>query len=59
MVGDNQGGRCQGRMSESGWEERKTTDLGVLACLVAVQQMRVREEKQALYMAIGADQGVR
>ena len=44
-------------MSESGWEERKTTDLGVLACLVAVQQMRVREEMQALYMTVTPDQG--
>ena len=53
------GGRYQGVVSSSGWEQSKTTDLGVLACLVAVQLMRVREEMQALYMAIGADQGVR
>ena len=48
----DQGGRCQGVVSSSGWEQSKTTDLGVLACSVAIQQMRGREEVQALYMAI-------
>ena len=47
----DQGGRHKGVLSSSGWEQRKTTDLGVLACLVAIQQMRGREELQALYMA--------
>ena len=49
---DDQGGRYQGVVSSSGWEQSKTTDLEVLACSVAIQQMRGREEVQALYMAI-------
>ena len=53
------GGRHQGVVSTSGWEHSKTTDLGVLTSSESIQQMRVREEKQALYMAIGADQGAR
>ena len=48
-----------GRESSSGWEQRMSTNLGVLTSLESIQQMRVREEMQALYTAIGADQGVR
>ena len=36
-----------------------STNLGVLTSSESIQQMRVREEMQALYMAIRADQGVR
>ena len=60
MMGErraDQGGRYQGVVSSSGWEQSKTTDLGVLACSVAIQQMRGREEMQALYTAVRADQG--
>ena len=34
-----------------------STNLGELTCSEAIQQMRGREEVQALYMAVGADQG--
>ena len=54
---DDQGGRNQGVVSSSGWEQRKSTNLGVLTCSEAIQQMRGRKEVQALYMAVGADQG--
>ena len=59
MVADDGSKRYQGVLSSSGWEERKITDQGVLTCSEAIQQMRVREEMQALYMAVRADQGVR
>ena len=49
----DQGGRYQGVVSSSGWEQRKSTNLGVLTCSEAIQQMRGREEVQALYMAVG------
>ena len=48
----------QGVKRLSGWEERNTTIMGVLTWSESIQQMRVSEEMQALYMAIGADQGV-
>ena len=48
----DQGGRYQGVVSSSGWEQRKSTNLGGLTCSEAIQQMRGREEVQALYMAI-------
>ena len=54
---DDQGGRNQGVVSSPGWEERKSTSLGVLTCSEAIQQMRGREEVQAIYRALGADQG--
>ena len=47
----------QGVVTSSGWEQRKSTNLGELTCSEAIQQMRGREEVQALYMAVGADQG--
>ena len=46
------GGRYQGVVSSSGWEHRRSTNLGVLTCSEAIEQMRGREEVQALYMAI-------
>ena len=57
MVRDYQYGRCQGGVRESGWEERKSTNMQVLTLSESIQQMRVREEIEALYMAIVADQG--
>ena len=54
VLRDNQGGRYQVDVSESGWEEIKSSNIGVLTSSESIKQMRVSEEMQA----VEADQGV-